>query len=178
MNLNKKRLGTILITMILCLAAGSFVWSQTKGANQRRQGNARRNPLIFLERAIQKSGAPTLTSDQQSQLESLIRNYRSAQKTTGRDPAVQSAGRNLESAVLSGNSANATTAADALARALASDLPKHLEARANFEAQAFGILRPQATALQQNIGNRGMLALLGSLAGGPGINAGRREFGR
>ncbi len=169
---NKNHLSAILVALALCFGAASSAFAQNSTVAHQR------DPLAFLQRAIEKSGAPALSGDQQNQLQSLIQTYRSARPSTGPDPAVLSARQNFETAVLSGNSANATAAADALASAMAANIPKHLEALATFEVQALGILQPQVSALQQNLGNKGLLSLLGSLAGGPGMRGGRARFGR
>ncbi len=175
---NKNYLNTLWIALAFCFGTVGMALAQNSGANQRWQGGAHRDPLAMLERAIQKAGAPALSADQQSQLQSLIQNYRSTRSSMGPDPAVQSARQNFEAAVLSGNSANSTAAADALAGAMTANAPKHLEALAQFEVQAVGILQPQLSALQQNLGNDRLLSLLGSLAGGPGMRAGMGGFGR
>jgi Spy/CpxP family protein refolding chaperone len=164
-----NRFTTTVMVTVLCLAVGSLAWAQNRNGMQRGQGVPQRNALGFLQRAIQKSGAPALSSDQQTQLQTLIQNYRSTLSSTGPDAAVQTARQNFEAAVLSGKSTDAEAAADALASAMASNIPKRLRAQADFEVQALAILQPQASALQQELGNNGLFQLLQSLAGGPGM---------
>ena len=164
MMVSKK--GFSVVLLILCLGAVSLAWAQMN----RLAGQG--NPLTRLQRAIQKSGAPALTTDQQTALKTLVQTYRSAQRSTGLISAVQSARQNLENAVLSGDQTSATSAADALASAITANVPRRLEALAIFEVQALAILQPQASALKQELGNSGFVALLESLAGGPGMRAG------
>ncbi len=166
------------MALVFCIGTVGLALAQNSGANQRWRGGAGRDPLAFLQRAIQKSGAPALSTDQQSQLQSLIQTYRSSQTSKGPDSAVQSARQSFDSAVLSGNSQNATAAADTLAGAMTANAPKHLEALANFEVQALAILQPQMSGLRQTLGNDRLLSLLGSLAGGPGMRVGMGGFGR
>ena len=113
-----------------------------------------------------------MTQQQQDQLQELIQAYRSAQKATVSNSDIQSARQSFEKAVLSGDSTGATAATDALASAMTASLPKRLEALADFEVKAVGILRPQASALQQQLGNNRLVALLESLARGPAIAPG------
>jgi hypothetical protein len=157
-----------MITVYSCLllAIANNAWSQTDSTPQ--QGQQYR--FGFLQMIIQKSGAPALTADQQSQLESLIQNYKATWKSEGPDPAIQSAHKNYENAVLSGDAAAAKAAADALAAAIANNLPRRLEAKAAFEIQAQSILRPQIDAMRQEVGNGGIAMILGSLSGGPGMH--------
>jgi Spy/CpxP family protein refolding chaperone len=167
-----------LFAFALCLITGmsGFGWAQA----QNTQGNS----LFFLDMAVQKSGAPALTADQRSQLETLMQNYRSEQQANMPDPAIREAHKNYENAVLSGDSAAAKAAADALAAAIAGDMPRRLEAKAAFEVQALNILQPQVNALRQEMGNGGLSLLLGSLAraGMPGMHhgmwPGMGKFGR
>ncbi len=170
-----SKISFILVASILFIGALSLAWAQMN--RMQGQGTGPRNPLIMLQNAIQRSGAPALSADQQTQLQTLIQNFRSAQPA-GPDPNVQSAQQNFESAVLSGNASSATAAADILASATAADTPKHLEALATFDVQALNILQPQASALKQQLGNGGFVALLSSLAGGPGMRGGIGGMGR
>jgi hypothetical protein len=167
-----------LMTLVFCLGAASAAWAQMNRPG--RQGIGQGNPLMRLQAAIQRSGAPALTSDQQTDLQALIQNYQSAQRSAGPNSEVQSARQNFQNAVLSGDASNAAAAADALAGAMATSLPKRLEALADFEVKALGILQRQgqASILQQQLGNDRFMALLESLAGGPGMMAGMGGFGR
>jgi len=168
--LSKKGFSMVLI---LCLGAGSLAMAQMMN-RPAGQGNS----LARLQRAIQQSGAPALTTEQQNQLQTLIQNYRSSQQSTDPNSAVQTARQNLENAVLRGDQNGANAAADALAGAMTANMTRRLEAQAAFEIQALTILQPQATALKQELGNSGLLGLLGSLAGGPGMRAGMGLSGR
>ncbi len=165
-----SKISFIIVASALCLGTLGLAWAQMN--RMPGQGFGQRNPLASLQSAIQRSGAPALTSDQQTQLQTLIQNFRSAQRPTGPNANIQSAQQNFENAVLSGNTSNATSAADALASAMSAEAPKHLEALATFDVQALNILQPQASALKQEMGNSGLVALLSSLAGGPGMRAG------
>lgn len=155
-----------MVLLVFCLGAGSLARAQMN----RMAGQG--NPLMRLQRVIQKSGAPALTTDQQSALQTLIQTYRSALQSASANSGVQTARQNLENAVLSGDRASATSAADALASAITTNVPKRLEALATFEVEALAVLQPQASALKQELGNSGFVALLESLVGGPGLRAG------
>jgi Spy/CpxP family protein refolding chaperone len=167
MNRNYKSLIAFLCMMI-GISGISWAQAQNPPANP---SFGQKNPLFFLDMAIQKSGAPALTADQRSQLENLIQNYQSTWRANMPNPAIQAAHQNYQNAVLSGDSAAAKAAADALAAAIANEMPKHLESKAEFEVQALHIIQPQENALRQEIGNGGLSMLLGCL-GMPGMHHG------
>ncbi len=167
------RVRLILAVSCLLLTIGSPLWAQGRRMQAQAGSASQRDPLAFLTRAIQNAGAPALTTAQQQQLQSLIQSYQAARQAVGSDPGVQSAQQSLDDAILSGNAANVSKAADTLAGALAPLQLKNLEVQANFEVQALAVLQPQVAALVQKDGNAGLLRILRSLSGGgPGFRGG------
>src|SRR5262245_60940303 len=90
----------ITVTMILiCAVAGGVIMAM---AQQRPQ----HDPLGFLKRAITEANAPALSTDQETQLTTLITNFRSAQPK-GPDEALEAAHKALAAAILAGDLAAA-----------------------------------------------------------------------
>jgi hypothetical protein len=113
-----------------------------------------------------------LTSDQITQLTSLITAFHSNQPKPGQDTALTGYRNDLDNAILSGslNSPAETTAANNIVTETAKLQYAQLLAEANFEISALGFLQTaQVTALQTKLGTTGLVRVLGSMIGGPGM---------
>jgi hypothetical protein len=133
---------------------------------------AQGNPLAMLQRSLQQAGTPALTSDQITQLTSLITAFHSNQPKPGQDTALTGYRNDLDNAILSGslNSPAETTAANNIVTETAKLQYAQLLAEANFEISALGFLQTaQVTALQTKLGTTGLVRVLGSMIGGPGM---------
>jgi len=164
--------------LVLSLLVASPLFAQGRGARgmarPMAQGTqAAPNPLGMLERALQQASAPALTSDQVTALTSLITTFRSSLPQPGPNAALTSAQNAYDSAILSGSPSAAASAAAAIAAANSSLESARLTAVAGYEISALGILTSgQISALQSKLGTTGLVRVLGTLFGGPGIFAG------
>jgi hypothetical protein len=151
----------------LCLAAAPPVSAQLRPGRRMAmmQGTQNaRDSLAMLRGALSRAGAAALSSTQEQQLKDLISSFKSERKSQTPDAALQSARKSYEDAILSGNAANATTAADQLAKLLSDRSSKALEARATFLAKAYAVLQSdQTSALESSVGKNGVLRALRSL---------------
>ncbi len=130
------------------------------------RANFQRNPLAKLNRALQSAGAAPLDANQQQQLNSLISDYRAAHPRGNPDAAVQSARRDLENAILAKDEAGVTTAAGKIATEISNNASSTIQDRGKFEIQALSILSSsQEAALKNQMGDAGLIRILGSLAG-------------
>ena len=171
----KHQLGVFVVILTLCVIAASPIWAQGRGPRQAASGQMTRDPLAFLKQALNKAGAAALTSDQETALNSLITNFRSAnQPTSDQTTQLQAAREAYATAILAKNSGAAATAADSLAGLLAIRQRAMLEAEAGFQVQALSDLsNDQVSALVNSIGNNGVLRVLQSLIGPrPGFGRG------
>lgn len=162
MRLRVKLVGTTLL--FLCAIVGIAGMALAQPGPQRGQ---ERNPLEFLKRAITEASAPALTSEQETQLTTLITNYRNAQPTEP-DEQLKAAHAAYASAILAGDLAAAQAQAAIIANRTAEHSNTRLQAGAKFQIDVLAVLKSggQLDPLKQKFGDR-LVGLLGSLAGGP-----------
>jgi hypothetical protein len=124
----------------------------------------------MLQASLQQVGAAALTTDQTTQLTSLITAFRSNQPKPGQDTVLIGARNDLDNAILSGNTAAVTTAATTIVGEQSKLQYQQTVAEANFEISALAVLTTnQVTALQGKLGTTGLVRILGSMIGGPGM---------
>lgn len=180
--INKKhQLGRVVLILTLFAIAATNVWAQGRGPRFAAAGQATqatRDPLAFLKQALTKAGATALDSSQETALNTLITNFRSANKPTP-DPNEQAVRQDYANAILAGNLSTATTDADKLAGFVSARQSAMLKAEADFQIKALSYLSSgQITALGAGIGKNGILRVLQSLTGpGPGFGRGMRGQG-
>ncbi len=156
---------------LLSLALGAFQLAGAQIAQRQPPPPPPPDPLGMLRHALKGAGAPDLTSQQEDQLISLIKQFREANKPAGPDEALRDAHQAYEAAILAGNSGAANAAAQTIANKVAAVTGARLQAEAGFKIQALAILRSneqQYHALVQHIGTQGISHILGAMAGGPG----------
>ena len=172
----KHQLGAVFVILALCALAALPALGQGRGIRQAGSTTQMtRDPLAFLKQALNKAGAAALDSSQETALNSLITNFRNANRPGAPDAAQKAARDEYANAILSKNQSGAIAAADKLADLMSARQRAMLEAEANFQIQALSLLHSdQVASLQSSIGNDGILRVLGSLAGpGPGLGRGR-----
>jgi Spy/CpxP family protein refolding chaperone len=179
MNQRKYQLSVISGMLALCLMASSALWAQGRGFRPAGMGAAAtRDSLASIKQALNKAGATALDSAQEAALTALITNFRKAHQPGVPDPSTQTARDAYTSAILAKNVTAATSAADNLASLLLTRQRTMMEAEAGFQIQALSVLTAgQVAALQNGIGNDGILRVLQSLSG-PGPGFGRGMMGR
>lgn len=165
----KLRMRLVSVTvLLLCVTASGAIMAK---AQQRPQ----RDPLGFLKRAITEASAPALTSEQETQLNTLITASRNARPTEP-DEALQAARAAYNSAILAGDLATAQAQAPAIANRIAELSTTRLQAQAKFQIDVLNVLKSggQLEPLKQKFGDR-LSRIIGFLAGGPPF--GGRPFG-
>lgn len=173
----KHRLATVAVILALSALAATNAWAQGRGPRFAAAGQATqqaRDPLAFLKQALSKAGAAALDSTQETALNTLITNFRNANKPAP-DPNEQGARDAYAKAILAGkNPTDANSAADNLAGLMAAHQRSMLEAEAGFMIQALSYLSSdQVAALQKSVGDTGILRVLRSMIGpGPGFGRG------
>ncbi len=170
------QLGAVFVILALCSLSALPVWGQGRGFRQAGStAQTTYDPLAFLKQALNKAGAAALDSSQETALNSLITNFRNANKPGAPDAAVQAARDEYANAILSKHQSGAIAAADKLANLMSAHQQARLEAEATFQIQALSLLHSdQVASLQNSIGNNGILRVLMSLAGpSPGFGRGR-----
>lgn len=131
------------------------------------QRGQRHDPLGFLKHALAEAGASALTSDQETQLNTLITNFRNARPSEP-DATLKAAHTAYIAALLSGD-LSAAQAQAAIIASHTSDLSSaRLQAVTKFQIDALAVLKGgQLDALRQKLGDEHVVGLIGSLAGGP-----------
>ncbi len=174
----KHQLSVVIGILALCLIASSALWAQGRGLRQAGTAAApTRDPLASLKQALNKAGATALDSSQEAALNTLVTNFRSSNQPGSSNPAEQTARDAYANAVLAKDATAATAAADNLASLLSTRQRTVMEAEAGFQIQALSVLTGnQVTALQNNVGNNGVLRVLQSLSR-PGLGFGRGMMG-
>jgi hypothetical protein len=163
---NNRFASIMVVLLALCLAATSPAWAQMRRMAQNSQSTQQQpDSLAFLKQALAKAGASALDSSQETALNTLITNFRNANKP-GTPDAAEQAGRDAYvTAILARDLTSATAAADNLASLFSARQRTMLEAEASFQIQALTYLHSdQVAALQSSIGNNGILRVLQSLA--------------
>jgi hypothetical protein len=171
---NKHFAPMVVVLLTLCIFAIIPAWAQIRRMAQNTPGTQQqRDPLAFLKQALTKVGASALDSTQETELNTLITNFRNANKPSAPDAAEQAARHAYANAILAKDPTSATIAADNLASLLSARQRTMLEAEASFQIQALTYLHSdQVAALQSKVGNNGILRVLQSLIEpgfGPGM---------
>ena len=174
MKTERKHLVLFVALLGLCLAVAQPLSAQARRTGRMAQSaQATHNSLTMLRNALNQAGATALSAAQEQQLNDLAGNFKNERKAQSPDSALQSAKKNYDAAILSGNAAEASSAAEQLAKALQVRSTTNLEARATFLAKAYAVLSSdQVNALEGSIGKTGVLRVLRSLIGPMGM--GRR----
>jgi hypothetical protein len=132
------------------------------------------NPLAGLTRILERAGAPPLSADEQTQLTTLITNFRNANVPQPPNDAVKTAHQNFENAILSGDSSGAASQVAIIVNNQTAEATARMQAQANFAIEVVKVLRAngQVDPLLKQIGDAGVVRLAMSLAGGPGMGRG------
>lgn len=132
-----------------------------------------RDSLGFLKRALTEAGAPTLTTDQETQLTTLITAYRAAQPTEP-NQALVAARTAFAAAIVAGDAAAAQTQAGVIAGLIAGETNTRLLALAKFATDVSTILRNggQLAYLVQKLSSEQVVNVVESLVGHGGFGAG------
>ena len=127
-----------------------------------------------LNNALTNAGAPAMSSAQQAAITDLITSFRQSQAPPSRSAAASAARTAYENAILAGNAETAVAQVPILAGEMATNNGNRLKAVAGF---AVGVIRvldtSQLSLLVKQIGSSGVVRLVESLAGGPGMGGGR-----
>jgi hypothetical protein len=148
--------------LLLCALALSLTTASAQ--------TSQRDQLGFLKRAITQAGAPTLTAQQETDLNALITAFKAAQPSEP-DAVLEAARDAYDAALIAGNLAAAQTQATAIATRQAQLSDARLRAEAQFVIAVFANLRNggQFAPLQTRFGDERLLDLAQSLVGhGPG----------
>ncbi len=140
--------------------------------------------LARLKNSLQAAGASALTSPQEASINTLIVEFmNSRQDQPQAAPDDESARTAYEDAILSGDSATATSEAETLANARAAGMAQREAEAAALAIKIIEVLKVDSTAqvdaIVTQLGKRGFVRLILSLAGGPGgFGPGGRGPGR
>lgn len=174
MYLTKKHnilIGTICFIFAVC-ANLSLVTAQQP------QSRGTRDALGFLKRALTEANAPALTTDQESQINTLITAFQAAQPADS-SQALKDAREAYAAAVVAGNATAAQNQAGIIAGLISGEQNTRLLALAKFGTDVAAILKNggQLEYLVQKMSNERLLGVIESLVGrgggGPG-GGGRR----
>lgn len=143
------------------------------------QTSSTRDALAGLKRAISQASAPSLTTQQETDLNALITAYKDA-LPDGEDTTLATARDAYDAAILAGDATAATTAATQIANRTATLTSARLVAQAKFAIAVLANLKTggQLTVLIEKYGNDRVLGLVNSLAGGGGGFGGPGGGGR
>jgi hypothetical protein len=139
-----------------------------------------RDLLMPLKRALEVAGAPALTGTQETQLNTLIKDFRSNNAPQPPSAEVKAARRAYESAILSGDAVSAGKQITIIVDDNAARETARMNAMAKFAVTALSVLgtnADQTKLLQKQFGNQGVVRIIESVAGGPGIGGGRGRMG-
>ena len=178
--MRKEFKGMFAVALVFCLAAAFPALAQRpqRGLGLRAQAQAPRQAdhLTRLKRALQVAGAAALSSDQETQINSLITSFRASHTPPTPNPSVQSARAAFDNAILSGN--YDTASANIIAQNMATQTATRLQEGANFAISVVRALsKDQVSQLVTRFGNVRAVQLLESLAGGPGPGMRRAAVG-
>lgn len=132
-----------------------------------------RDPLGALKRAITQASAPSLTTQQETDITALITAFKAAQPTD-EDATLEAARDAFNAALIAGNLATAQTQATAIATRQAQLSDARLKVAAKFVIDVLANLQTggQLAALKTKFSDEVTLHLVSSLAGG-GFGGGR-----
>jgi hypothetical protein len=140
------------------------------------QGARRMDSLARLKRALENANAPALAADQEQKINDLLTALRESRQGGRDDTTLRSARQALENAILARDSAAAAAQASIIADHMQRQTAQRLQDRANLAINVLGVLSAdQQSALQNRIGNDGLVRLVSSLGGGAGFRGGKRR---
>jgi len=147
--------------LLLCLTMAATALSQGEHRQQREE-------LGFLKHALTEAGAPALTSEQETQLKTLISNFRSAHHP-GPDETLEAARTAYSAALLAGDLTAAQAQATTIAGRTAELSGARLQAATKFQIDALAVLKSggQLDVLRQKLGDERVVGLIGMFAGVP-----------
>jgi hypothetical protein len=147
------------VALLLCMGLGGA--SVAFGINSQQ-----RDSLRSLRRAIADANATALSTDQETQINTLITNYKAALPDDS-DDALDAAREAFDAAILGGDLATAQAQAAIIANRTAALSSGRLHADAVFEIGVLATLKSggQLDPLIQKFGNERVLALVSSLIG-------------
>jgi Spy/CpxP family protein refolding chaperone len=174
MKLNRFNL-VVAAVLVLCLVAALPLSAQGPRARlgQRALAQSRIQPdqLGMLKRALQTAGATALTSEQETQINKLIADFRAANAPQAPDPAVQAARNTLDNAILQGQYDAA--AAQVIVNQMTAKVPARLAAESGFAISIVKVLASgQVDLLVKQFGSARVVRLIESLAAGRGFGPG------
>ncbi len=165
-----KKQANIKTLLISALAFGLLCGASTVLAQEEMPGI---NPLARLERALTAAGAPELSAGQTDEISTLVTDFRDAHPRPVPNSGIPDARMAYEEAILSGDSAGAASQAESIAKEQLDHMVQRQADAAVFAVSAIGILdSAQVDALTTQMGTRGFVRLILSLAnrpGGPGM---------
>lgn len=149
------------------IASSTMTFAQHGPGGQGGPQGQTRDPLGALKRALTQASAPSLTTQQETDLTALITAFKAAQPTE-EDATLEAARDAFNAALIAGNLATAQTQATAIAARQAQLSEARLKAVAKFVIDALTILKNggQLDALKTKFGDERTLHLVSSLAGG------------
>ena len=128
-----------------------------------------RGPLGGIERAIADANGPALTTDQETAISTLFKNFFESQKPTP-NTDLDNAHKAYNAAVLNGDLATAQAQAQIIANLSSAQMASSLQARAKLLTDVIAVLKQggQYAALQAKFGDR-LIGIIGGPGGrGPG----------
>jgi cell division septation protein DedD len=179
MKLNRFNL-TIIVVLVLCLAAALPVLAQrpgpTFGQGALAQSATAPDYLAQLKRALQAAGAAALTPAQETQIDTLITNFRASHTPQTPNTAVQAARAAYDDAILHEQLTAAAAQIPTIVNEMTANASTRLHDRADFAISVVKALNAaQINALVTKFGTTRTVQLLESLAGGPGFGPGPRQ---
>jgi hypothetical protein len=127
-----------------------------------------------LNNALAAAGATALTSAQQTAIATLITNFRDSQAPPAQSTTASAARTAYETAILAGDSQTAVSQIPTIANEMAANNKARMTATAGFCIEVIKLLDSgQLSLLVKQDGISGVVRLVESLAGGPGMGGGR-----
>lgn len=158
---------------IWCVLLAALLTTAALGAPQSRRmgremGRPGQDPIAVLKQALTDSGADSLSSTQEEQVQQVITSFRDSQVPPAPDDTVMAARNAYQHAVLSGDAEAAKTAAATLAQAQAAGMQTRLAGQAAVMIQIMAILtQGQVEKLVGQFGTEGLFRTLQRLVGPP-----------
>ncbi|HKX27465.1 MAG TPA: hypothetical protein VJ302_07225 [Blastocatellia bacterium] len=135
----------------------------------------RPDPLGFLKHVLVEVGAPALTSDQETQLKTLVTNLHTAQS----DETLKTARTAYTDAILAGDLDAAAAQATIVSNRMAELSKTRMQTMAKFQIDVIAVLKNggQLEPLKSKFGSERLVEMIGHLVGGPPLGPGRPGFG-
>jgi Spy/CpxP family protein refolding chaperone len=157
----------VVTTLLLSVMIGSFLVIMAQEPLRQRDALApQRHALAPLKRALNETGAPALTPQQETQLTSIITTFRNERQSPRPNETLEAARRAYEEAILAGQSEAAKSQVNIIAEQMTAHAKEHLLAEVDLKIQILSVLTErQKSSLLQAVGDAGLIRLLS--AGGP-----------